>query len=341
MKFDTPATTNPTATNRTIETISGKDNTVQHASLHNQPVANTIARTEMGLPPGEGPIQPHEIALAKGMAAQGYDAVKQAGMLQMPPDFNLKLNQAVSANSKAAAVVPMLGDKKATTLIRQLGANKQIDAGTIMSVNQYIRDLKSEAFRSGKTEAGKTYGAISKVLEDAMQDGLTQKGPNAQGLLDGYKKSRQQFAKIGTVEDNLNAATGNIKAQALAAALKRGEPLSGGLKLVGQAAAQAPKAFAEPTNSAGVHHLGFYGALAGGGAALGHFLPENGHASTAAMAAGLGAALIPAVRTSARSYSLGFGQGNLLPQVRNPLTRSQLLGSYLGNAGLMRQDGTQ
>lgn len=337
-----PATTNPSKRTRLVETIAGKDATVQHAQLHNQPATNRAARIDMGLPEETGPIEPTDIATAKGLAAQGYDPVRSAGVLSMPPTFSADLQGAIKNNKAVSAVVPALGDKKLVTLVNQLSNNKNIDASTLLGINQYVRDLKSEAFRSGKSQLGSDYGRISKVLEDALQHGLqTKQGAGAADLLANYRKSRQTFARIDTVEEALHPS-GNVNAQRLMNMYADApQKMTGQLAVVARAAAQAKNAFKVPDHSAGVHHLGMWGSLGGAmGALMGgsHMLESAGvspHLATGGAVVAAGAAAVPAARLGARSYALSraLGMGgqrinNLLPTKRDPYSLGQALANY-------------
>lgn len=114
-------------------------------------------------------------------------------------------------------------------------------------------------------------------------------------------------------------------AQKLAAALKKNDYLSGNLQTAGNAAGQAPKAFAEPTKTTG-NHLGLLGALVGGGE-LTRLLPEDmEHAGLATLA---GAAAIPAARAGMRAYIAGPGQANALPRTTAPALDPRILAGAL------------
>lgn len=316
-----PATTNPSAGNRTIETIAGKISVQQHASLHNQEVTNALAREEIGLPQG-GAISEDEISAAKNAAAPGYDNIRQAGTITPPPDFQKNLQASLAKNTGASRLSGRLGNSELEGIVSDLKGQSSFDASDAIDAIAMLRDKASSAYRAGDSNIGAAYRGVSKTIEDAIDQSLSSQGGQSADLLNQYRNSRQMFAKINTIEEARDANTGNVVAPKLAAAYGRGAPLSGNLLTAAKSAGQAPKAFAQPTSSAGVNHTGLWGGL--GGLALGHeLLPE--HMGAMGIAA---AAAVPAARYGARLWALGPGQGNALPTNRTPLTTAQILSQY-------------
>ena len=332
-----PATTNPTAGNKIVETIAGKVSTQQHASINNQGVTNEGFRADLRLPESTGPITDVEIAQAKANAAPGYDALREAGTIQVKPSFAQKLASALSKNTGASRLAPSLGDSKLENVIGELQKTQSFDAGDAMDTMAILRDKAGEAFRSGNSNTGKAYRAASNAIEEAIDQDLSSRTAGRQGgipplpgdpgtLLENYRDSRRQFAQIATYEDALDPS-GNVNAGKLAKALAAGEPLSGRARIAAQAASQAPKAFAVPTSSP-VNHLGLWGSLGAGALAAHEYLPDH-----MGLGAALGAAAIPFTRWGARRYALGLGQSNALPTAGAPIAPGVVAGSYTGLAG--------
>ena len=305
-----PATTNPSLMNRTLESVAGKTAVQQHASIENQGVTNNQGRAAMGLPEREGPITDAEIAEAKQLAAPGYDALRNAGQVTAPTDFTQRLAVALNRQSGAARLAPSLRNTALENTVQELGSNRTFDASDAMDTIAELRDRASQAYRQGDASAGRAYRGVSSVLEDAINQDLTARGQG--DLVGNFQNARQQFARIASVEENRNPTTGNLQAQKLTAALRRGDYLGqpgDPLRVTAEAAGQAPRAFAEPTSSA-ASHMNFTESLLGaalGEGALGHM--------------GLLAAGIPVVRWGARNAVLGWpGQGMAVPTERAPLT---------------------
>lgn len=320
-----PATTNPTAINRLRENIAGKTTTAQNMAINNQAVTNEAARSDMGLPAGKGgAITDLEIQTAKSQAAPGYDALRTAGKIIPPKDFAKQLDAAMAKQSGAGSLATGLSDQSLGKIVTQLKKNPSFDAGNAMDAIAALRDKASTAYRNGEAQAGAAYKGVSRVLEDAIESHLNKTGQS--DLINDFKDSRRQFAIINSVEDNRNSATGNVVATKLAAALKKGDYLSGDLQTMGKSAAQAPAAFSEPTKTAG-NHLGLWGSVAGGllAAKEAHeLLPEQ--LQHAGLVGALAAGSIPLARAGTRMYIQGPGQSNALPRSTVPILDPNLLG---------------
>lgn len=334
-----PGTTNPTFGNTARETIAGKTNTAQHMSVNNQAVTNEGARTDMGLPPGKGgAITELEMETARANAAPGYDALRNAGPINPPPNFGAQLDTALARQSGAGRLSSKLADTELPGIVADLKQKAAAGPGAFtasdaMDAISALRDKASAAYRTGNAQAGQAYKGVSKVLEDTIDNDLSSRdGPSAD-LVSNFRDSRQKFAIINSVDENRNATTGNILAPKLAAAIKRGDYLSGNLKVAGNAAGQAPAAFVEPTKTAG-NHLGLWGSVAGGllAAKEAHeLLPES--LQHAGLVTALAAGSVPLARLGTRMYVQGPGQANALPRSAGSiLTQSLLGGAYAPGA---------
>lgn len=329
-----PATTNPTRSNRALETLASKTGVTQNASVINQPIVNDMTREQIGLPPG-GRITPQDFKDASTKAAQGYDALRGYGQISTPKNFSSSLDKAISQNMGAARLSAKLGDSTLNDIVGDFRGLKSFDAGDAMDAISEVRDKASAAFRAGNANVGKAYRAVGGVLEDAIGQHLQNSpNPNDWDLLQNYQKSRQTFAQIATAEEATNANSGNVIAKKLGQALA-GKPYQGNMSVIAKAEAQAPRAFAEPTTSPGVSHLGAGAALLGGieAARLAHeYLPHGGTAA----AMGLGAAAaVPAARALSRAYLLGkpdgllpTGQTNVIPRRLGQVLPGTVAGAY-------------
>jgi hypothetical protein len=334
-----PATTNPTGGNKALETISGKTNVTQNASVQNQPIVNSMVRQQIGLAEG-GALQPADFKQAKIQAAPGYDALRGYGQITAPANFSTSLDQAISQNMGAARMSAKLGDNTLTNIVNDFKGLKSFDSSDAMDAIAEVRDKASAAFQSGNSNLGKAYRQVGGVLEDAVGQHLQNSAnPNDWDLLQNYQDSRRTFAQIATAEEATNPNTGNVVAKKLGQALG-GTPYTGNMTTIARAEGLAPRAFAEPTTSPGVSHLGAWGALVGGmeAARLAHeYLPQGGNAA----AIGLGAAAaVPAARMLSRAYLLGnpngmlpTGQSNVIARRPGTVLPGMVAGAYTGLEG--------
>jgi hypothetical protein len=326
-----PATTNPTSGNRTLESIASKVSVQQHAALNNQNVTNALAREELELP-GKGPIAPEDIAQIRVEENPNYQAIRQAGPIDVQaPDFHSALKTAAAKFNGASNVSPTLAKNDLNPIIQDILSKPAHDAGDLMDTVGLLRDKASSAYRNGDAGTGAAYKAVGKAIEDQIDRHLTAQGGASSDLVEGFRDARTRLAKAHTVEDALNPGTGNVDALKLRRAYLNGDYMDGNLETIAKSASVAPRAFAEPTSSAASNHLGLWGTLGGmAGLAAGgeHFLP--GHMGLAAAAAPV---LYAGARAGARSYVLGPGQANALALQRAPLNPSVVLGQYLAAQG--------
>lgn len=323
------ATVNPGGVNRTITTIAGKQNVQQHAQLANRDAQNRTARRIMGLDENTDPITPQDLAAAKAEAAKGRNALRGAGQINTPANFDATIDGLLGKNQGAARVVPGLKDTTLEGILSGMKGKKSFDAADGVDAISALRDKANTAYRAGDAGAGAAYKGAAKALEDAMEQHLAaSKAPGAGDLLQGFRDSRTRFAQIGAIEDSLSSA-GNVQGNKLAKHDDRGA-FTGDLKTMADSAAQDPNAFKEPSQSPGSHHLSFIQNLVasalGGGAAV-HGMHSGLTGTTAAIAAG--GAVIPAARWTARNAALGnYGTSGLARERQRQLDLARVLGGY-------------
>jgi len=302
-----PATTNRSGTNMTLETIAGKLSTQQNAAAHNQTVTNQLAKEAVGLNP-DAPLTQEGLAAIRQEASQaGYEPIRAAGTIQAPASLHERLVGALSKYQGAERSFPGMGKTELSDIVAKVD-RPSFDAGDAIDLTKILRDKASAAFRAGDNGTGQGLREIDRAVEDSIEKGLQTKGPEFEGAVQAFREARQTIAKSYSVEEAFNPGTGNVVAAKLAAALKKGTPLSGPLRDAARFAAAVPKAVQEPTTSMGVNHLDMYAPMTT--MLFGHGLTEK--------AAGLA---VPAGRWAARSYLLSpMGQAGALPSIAAPAT---------------------
>jgi hypothetical protein len=322
-----PATTNPNATNKFVESVAGKQKIQQEFSLTNQSGVNALTRKAMNLGDANGPLTDAEFAQAKSQAAPGYDAIRKAGYVRLDKQFGSDIDTALSQQSGASRVAASLRDPAVEKIAQELKGNRAIDSSDAVDTIAGLREKSKAAYRAGESQNGAAYGGLAKAIEDAVDRSLTRRGADGTAMLTDYRNSRRQFAIINSADEARDASTGNIQANQLLTQFKRDAPLSGELKLIAKAAGQAPLAFKQPTSSPGVSHPGLLGALLGG-AAVAHEV-GGGWGAAPFLAAGA----LQGGRSAAKWYAKGPLQSEAIPAQRapvNPLLVRALLGSTPG-----------
>ncbi len=234
-----PTEVNPSGLNSLLEGLSGKIKTSQSASQKNQPITNTLAKRELGLP-SDAPITLDALKTLRASAGQAYDAVGQAGVITPTPAYAQALDSITASAKTASAGFP---GAKANPLIAEIESLKspQFDASAAVAKIKSLRADADKAYVSGDKELGKALKSGAGALEDAIETHLMATGAPAE-LLQNFRNARTTIAKTYSVEKALNPTTGDVSASVLAAQLKRGKPLSNDLRTIAEAGQAFPKA---------------------------------------------------------------------------------------------------
>jgi hypothetical protein len=172
-------------------------------------------------------------------AGQAYETVRSAGTVQATDDYIKAIDKIGQEMQGAARSFPGLKRNDIAELVDTL-KQPQFDSGDAIDAIRVLRDQSDGLFAKGEKGAAKAYKAASEALEGALDQHLQQAGnPEA---LQAFRDARQLIAKTYSVEKALNGQTGEVSAQALAQQLKKGRPLSGGLKTAAEAGEAFPKA---------------------------------------------------------------------------------------------------
>jgi hypothetical protein len=213
-----PTQVKPSLSNRLLEGFSGKITTAQNASAKNQPVINDLIATELGLPAGQQ-VTPQALNSVREEAGKAYQA-----LAQLPP------REAVSGstvmNQKAVAG---FSPKRALQELRQ--ARNDATAWYAAYARSASPDDQSKA---------KAAASIAAKLETQFEEYAKSLG--REDLVPAMQEARKLIAKTYSAEKAMNPTTGNFDARKLADQLKKGKPLSGGLRTAGEFAQQFPKA---------------------------------------------------------------------------------------------------
>lgn len=234
-----PADTNPTMTNEILNGIAGKIKTAQTASAQNQTVTNSLAKSAIGAPADE-PLSMDILNGIRKQAGQNYQAVASTGTVTPGPSYGQAIDNILAPFKQAAAGFP---NAKPNPVIADIEAlrSPSFDAGSAVAKISELRDAANSAYASGNNAAGKALKGGAGALEDALDQHLQDIGAPAD-VLSNFRNARQLIAKTYSVQQGLNAETGDVAAKAMAKQLANGKPLSGDLLTVAQAATAFPKA---------------------------------------------------------------------------------------------------
>lgn len=236
----------------TIASLSGSEVKMQQTlSKYNARVwAPKVAAEEVGL--NGQPLTPAALDQAAQQASGAYTAVQRVG--DFTPDATLVSDlKKLGARKPEDTPTPEAIEPDAAIG----GASPGFQPMTSTSVVQAVRDLRADARALYKNvqdpealrQARATRGAAD-ALDDFIQRQL--KAPASEGgkglpnLADAYVAARTRLAKIASIKDALNPATGSIDGSSLATDLDNGVPLTGGLKTIAMTAKAFPKVMQVP-----------------------------------------------------------------------------------------------
>jgi hypothetical protein len=235
-----PSQTNPSLTNKIIESLSGKIKTNQSAAQKNQEVTNNLSKKALGIPKD----QPLTIDTLKGIrsaAGRAYDELESIGNVSPSKSYFDKLDEIVDPYVKAASGFP---EAKPNPIISEIGALKSTSfpASAGVAKIRELRESADTAYASGNKALGASYKKAAEAIEDALENQAVRLGNNLPSdLVKNFREARKIIAKTYSVQRALNDASGNVVATNLAAQLKRGSPLEGDLRTIAKTAQAFPK----------------------------------------------------------------------------------------------------
>lgn len=246
-----PATTNPSVTNKILESVGGKTGIAQDARAVNEGVTNKLAAKALGLEEDTA-ITPELLKSIRAEAAAPNRSIRGTGTIQTDAAFQEGIDSVLSKFKSAGGV----SDKLAQTEVKDIAEsfNKTFPASDAVDAVQVLRDRASAAYAKGDSETGKGLRALSKVLEDQIERHLGGLGEDGADLLKRFRDGRQLMAKTFSVESALNPQTGSVSAAKLAGQLTKGKPLSGPLRTAAQFGQAFPKVAAPLMDSGSVRN---------------------------------------------------------------------------------------
>jgi len=219
------------------EGLSGKIQIGQSAATKNQVKTDRIIRKELAIP-DDAPLNVETLNAIRAEAGRQYAAVSSLGDIPADTTYRAQLSQISAKYDKAAKDFPELVNPDVSKLVKGLDG-QQFDAGGIVEMIGILRESADTAYRAGNTAIGRANKDAYRALEGLIERHLAKSGQTQ--MLDQFKAARKTIAKTYTVQNALNQGTGSVDANKLAAALKRGAPLSGDIRQVAEVATAFPK----------------------------------------------------------------------------------------------------
>lgn len=235
------------AVGKMLEGAGGKIQTEMDFSRANAKVINKTVGKEIGLSEKQ-PLTEANIERLKQKAYVPYERVRNAGRIEFDDQYRQELNAVRERTEQSHQDFP---EDINADIEKEIGKfdRPSADAGSIL---EKVKSLRQRASRNMKSPDAEKFelGIAQKKIATAMENVIERQVPD-KSLVSDFRAARQQLAKIYNVEDALGP-NGNVSAAVLARQMKRGVPLSGGLKTIAETYQEFPKVM-RYTDSLGGH----------------------------------------------------------------------------------------
>lgn len=246
--------------NSALEKLGGKAATQQAASLKNAGVTQNLIKGDFGIAP-DAPINPDVLENIRNGAGSAYEAVKNTPSIIPDPAFAATARQIFAPYEAQLAQFPQSGrNTQIENLQNDVNAIANQPAVNPAPVIEQIKQLRTDGFANKNKPNDPATNAVGRVqlstanaLEDLIDRNLAATGNDS--LLQDYRDARTLIAKTYSAQNAMNPVTGNVDANVLAKALKKGKPLSGGMLTAAQTASVAPQAMRDTNSAAGISKL--------------------------------------------------------------------------------------
>lgn len=246
-----PTQVRPTLVNSLTEGLGGKLKTRQQASQLNQLVTDKLAKQSVGLGAADD-LTLDALQSIRNQAGEAYNTIRKAGEVLSDDAYLQALDKIGAARQGAARSFPGLQNNGVTELVSTMRQPK-FDAGDAVDALKVLRENADAAYRSGDNIAGKAAKEAASALESLLERSLEQAG-NGQAIRE-LRRARELIAKTYTVQKALNPSSGSVNALELSKQLRKGAPLSGGLKKAAEFGSAFPHAAKVPEQAGGVPAL--------------------------------------------------------------------------------------
>lgn len=347
----------PTLGGRAAEAISGKIQTAQKFSEHNQANTVRLAKEELGISP-EVALTPEVLDGVRAEAGKAYEALKN-----LPTTFKttpkLRNDAQVIAQRlfEGKDELPGLFDNESPAiqgLLDTLSKKEFSPSAAVAAVKKLRQDSKvnlKNVTDGEKLELGRAQKMAADAMEDMVEQNLSSassrlkmyetlrksgmSGVDPNKLLQDFRNARTKIAKSYSIQDALGP-NGTVYADKLGTQLGKNKPLSGNLKKAAEFARTYPKAnqnVEKVGSQPGWSPLDVYSSVTGAG--TGAYLGSHIGPVSTAVGAILGAAH-PIARPLIRNRMMKPGFQNSIPvkDVLLPPSRGGALSSIPVEGGV-------
>lgn len=252
---------------KVLEGAGGKVQTEMELSRVNAKNSNRTAARDIGLSDRQ-PLTEGNISRLKLAAYKVYDRVRKAGKVTFDDSYRQELKGVQERTAQEAVDFPEDFSENIQKEIAKFD-RPDADAGSMLKKIQKLRERAGRNMSSQSAddfELGIAQKKIATAMENQLDRHLQATDPS---LITDFRAARVKLAKIYNVEEALSP-NGNISAAVLARQLKRGVPLTDGLKTIAETYQEFPKVMRYVDNLGGHAPFSALDYLVGGVTAFTH-----------------------------------------------------------------------
>jgi hypothetical protein len=266
----TPTQAGAGPVSRAVESVAGAPRLEKLASRKNAPIINDMIRRDVGLP-DDVPLSPEALANVRAEAGKAYEAVKGVvGRFGTDAQYKSDLYSITKSFETAAKDFAHRSENPFKKTMDGLNVDS-MDAAAAVEEVKLLRADADKAFANRDKQLGNAYKDAAKALDDQLNRHLQRHAsaisdPAFADAVERYRAARVQIAKAYAAEDAITDK-GNVDARVYAKALKKGAPLTGEAKQVGEFAQQFSKSL-QPVEPLGPTGPTLFDLLLGGSAGV-------------------------------------------------------------------------
>lgn len=313
-----PTDVRPSGMNVAMESVAKQAPLVKRIAAYNEERAGQLVRQDLGLSP-TGRLDEAALRSVRTRAGNVYDQVRA-----VPGSINVRrtnpnwVQEVMDLDMRFRAMknqMPAMYRNSGLERLRgSMGRVSNITPGEVVDIVRTLRDqatttLKRADAPAEQVDAAYAFKEAANMFENLLEQHLLQ--TNRGGLMTRFRDARETLAKTYNVEEATDLVTGKVDPQALRRALAKGEPLTGNLRAVAEAAAALPSVMRRTETMVTPEGMVLSDWAMGAGIPAAIFSGQPG------IAAGLaaGAASRPVVRRIAASgpYQRAFAQPQAQP----------------------------
>ena len=242
-----PTDARPSAVNVAVESVAKQAPLVKRLAAFNEERAGQLTRQEIGLSP-TGRLDETAIRGVRNTAGNVYDQVRAVpGSIDVPRTNPNWMQEVMDLDTKFRSMknqMPAMYRNSGLERLRgSMGRVRDITPGEIVDIVRNLRDqatatLKRTDAPVDQIDAAYAFKDAANMFENLLEQYLQQ--TNRTGLMTRFRDARTTLAKTHVIEEATDLVTGKVDPQALRRALSKGEPLTGNLRIIAEAASALP-----------------------------------------------------------------------------------------------------